>query len=111
MFFDDIKVVRRPRRTDPDTSHAAAKKAERFIPTHKAKILEALIEGPRTAAGIAAITGLTVEQVDRRLCELERAELIEYLATECGQSVSVGGYRVLKLKEEKTKPAASTAGL
>jgi predicted Rossmann fold nucleotide-binding protein DprA/Smf involved in DNA uptake len=73
MYFDDIQVVR-SRRTDPATSHAAAKKAERFIPTHKAQILEALIEGPRTAQGIAAMTGLTVVQVDRRLCELERAD-------------------------------------
>jgi predicted Rossmann fold nucleotide-binding protein DprA/Smf involved in DNA uptake len=97
MYFDDAKVMR-SRSTDPATSHAAAKKAERFIPTHKAQILEALIEGPRTAQGIAAMTGLTVVQVDRRLCELERAERIEYVATEDGQSVSVGGYRVLKLK-------------
>ena len=96
MFFDDIQVVRRSRRTDPDTSKQAAQNSTRFANSHKARILEALKEGPRTASGIAAMTGLTVEQVDRRLCELERAELIEYLATECGQSVSVGGYRVLR---------------
>lgn len=91
----------RSRNSDPITSHEAAKKAERFIPSHKAQILEALIEGPRTAAGLAAMTGLTVVQVDRRLCELERAERIEYLATDDGLSVSVGGFRVLKLAETK----------
>ena len=101
----------RARQTDPATSHVAARNAARFAETHKGRILEALKEGPRTASGIAAMTGLTVEQVDRRLCELERAELVEYLATECGQSVSVGGFRVLKLTEEKTKPAVDAAGL
>lgn len=86
----------RARRSDPATSHAAARNAERFADTHKGRILEALKEGPRTAAGIAAMTGLTVVQVDRRLCELERAERIEYLATDDGLSVSVGGFRVLR---------------
>ena len=102
MYFDDIQVVRRSRRTDPATSHQAAQKSVKFASTHKAKILEALKEGPRTAAGIAAMTGLTVVQVDRRLCELERAERIEYVANEDGQSVSVGGFRVLKLAGTKS---------
>ena len=96
MFFDDIQVVRRSRRTDPVTSHQAAENSKRFADSHKGRILSALVEGPRTSAGIAAMTGLTVVQVDRRLCELERAERIEYVATDDGQSVSVGGYRVLR---------------
>ena len=102
MFLNDIQVVRRSRRTDPATSKQAAQNSTRFANSHKARILEALKEGPHTASGIAAMTGLTVEQVDRRLCELERAERIEYVATEDGQSVSVGGYRVLKLAGAKS---------
>jgi predicted Rossmann fold nucleotide-binding protein DprA/Smf involved in DNA uptake len=86
----------RSRQTDPATSHAAARNAERFAETHKGRILDALKDGPRTAQGIAAMTGLTVVQVDRRLCELERAERIEYLATDDGLSISVGGFRVLR---------------
>lgn len=91
-----MNTATRARNSDPQTSKAAARNAERFADTHKGRILEALKEGPRTAAGIAAMTGLTVVQVDRRLCELERAERIEYLATDDGLSVSVGGFRVLR---------------
>ena len=97
MYFDHIKIVRRSRRTDPDTSHAAAKKAERFIPTHKAKILEALIEGPRTAGGIAAMTGLSVEQVARRMPELQDSRKVEFVKDELFNAVVVDGYRVWKL--------------
>lgn len=86
----------RARNSDPCTSHAAARNAAFFADSHKGRIMAALQEGPRTAAGIAAMTGLTVVQVDRRLCELERAERIEYLATDDGLSVSVGGFRVLR---------------
>lgn len=89
----------RARSSDPATSHEAARNADRFANTHKSRILEALKEGPHTAQGISAMTGLTVVQVDRRLCELERAERIEYLATDDGFSISVGGFRVLKLTE------------
>jgi predicted Rossmann fold nucleotide-binding protein DprA/Smf involved in DNA uptake len=91
-----MSTATRARRLDPATSHAAARNADRFADTHKGRILAALKEGPRTAAGIAAMTGLSVVQVDRRLIELERAERIEYLATDDGQSVSVGGFRVLR---------------
>jgi hypothetical protein len=82
------------RRTDPATSHAAARGAVRFSGSHKARIMEALKEGPRTAAGIAAMTGLSVVQVDRRLPELQAQGKAAPIA-----SVVVGGYRVWKASE------------
>ena len=81
------------RRTDPSTSHAAARSAQRFAESHAGRILAALADGKRTAAGIAAMTGLSVVQVDRRLPELERAGKARPVMN--GASVYVvGGYRV-----------------
>lgn len=92
MFFTDIQPVR-ARKTDPSTSHIAAKNAEQFAATHAGRIMEALKQGPRTAAGLAAMTGLTVVQVDRRLPEL-RADGLAQVMTAEGSEVVVGGYRV-----------------
>lgn len=92
MFFTDIQPVR-ARKTDPSTSHTAAKNAERFAATHAGRIMEALKEGPRTAAGLAAMTGLTVVQIDRRLPELEKAGKARPVVV-LGQPLIVGGYRV-----------------
>lgn len=88
------QIESRARRTDPSTSHAAARNAGRFANTHKARILDALQLGPQTAHGIAQVTGLTVVQVDRRAVEMERSGLIEYIKAEDGQDFSVGGFRV-----------------
>lgn len=93
MFLDDIQVAR-ARKTDPVTSHEAAKNAERFAGGHKSLILEALKDGPRTAHGIAAMTGLTVVQIDRRLPELRSAGLAEPMKHDDGADVVVGGFRV-----------------
>lgn len=92
MFLDDIQPVR-ARKTDPVTSHTAAKNAERFAASHAGRILAALKEGPRTAAGLAAMTGLSIVQVDRRLPELRKAGLAEVMH-DGGVDVVVSGYRV-----------------
>jgi len=63
------------RRTDPPTSHAAAKRAP--VSEHGRRILEALAAGPAGQSGIAERTGLSVAQVSKRLCELRRGGLVE----------------------------------
>lgn len=64
----------RARRTDPTSSHVAADAAERFISGHKERIVAAVCAHPgATAHQIALATGLSVEQIDRRVSELEAA--------------------------------------
>jgi predicted Rossmann fold nucleotide-binding protein DprA/Smf involved in DNA uptake len=87
------------RATDPATSHAAAARSGTFAGTHKARILQALQHGPLTTAAIASASGLTVVQVDRRACELERAGHIEYMRNKLGEFSSADGYRVWRLAE------------
>ena len=87
----------RARRTDPATSHAAARNAERFAASHAGRIMAALREGPRSAKGIEAITGLTVVQVDRRLVELQRAGLCEPMVCDQGVTLVIGGCRVWRV--------------
>lgn len=88
IVFDNITPVR-ARKTDPSTSHAAAKRAERFADSHKGRILAAMREHDfhMTAAELAVCTRLTVVQIDRRLVELQREGLI----WPTGQII--GGYR------------------
>lgn len=93
MFLDNIKSTRRARKSDPATSKAAARNAVMFAETHAGRILAALNEGPRSAHGISAMTGLSVVQVDRRLPELARAGKAQVLKAG-GADVVVGGYRV-----------------
>ena len=63
------------RRTDPPTSHAAAKRAP--VSEHCRRILEAIAAEPAGQSGIAERTGLSVAQVSKRLCELRRGGLVE----------------------------------
>jgi predicted HTH transcriptional regulator len=93
MIFDNITLVR-ARKTDPKTSKAAAKKADRFASTHASRILVALKEGPRTAKGLSAMTGLTVVQIDRRLPELRKEKLAEPMFRDDEHELVIGGYRV-----------------
>lgn len=72
------------RRTDPPTSHAAAKRAP--VSEHCRRILDALASGPAGQSGIAERTGLTVAQVSKRLPELRRAGLVE----RTGREVAAG---------------------
>jgi len=94
ITFDNIAPASRARRTDPETSKTAAVNAERFAASHAGRILEALKEGPRTAHGLAEMTGLRVVQVDRRLPELARGGLAAVMTDELGHAVVVGGARV-----------------
>ena len=59
------------RRTDPGTSHEAAKTAP--VAEHQRLILDALTQGPAGASGIAARCGLLPHQVNRRIHELAKA--------------------------------------
>lgn len=97
IIFDDIQAVRRARRTDPSTSKVAAQNSKRFSASHAGRIFEALKEGPRTAAGLSAMTGLSVEQVCRRLPELRTAHLAEPIYKNEEFELVVNGYRVWKL--------------
>lgn len=93
MFLTDIQPVR-ARKTDPSTSHTAAKNAERFAATHAGRIMAELRKGVATAHRLAELTGLSVEQCCRRLPELQKANLAEPMSHEDGAEVVVGGFRV-----------------
>ena len=58
------------RRTDPATSHEAAKTAP--VSEHQRLIMDALGQGPAGASGIGARCGLSGHQVNKRLTELAR---------------------------------------
>ena len=83
----------RARRTDPATSHTAARNAERFAASHAGRIMAALRGGVATPHRLAELTGLTVVQIDRRLPELERALLARPVVV-MGQTLVLGGFRV-----------------
>jgi DNA-binding MarR family transcriptional regulator len=63
------------RKTDPETSHAAANRAP--VAGHCAKVLKALASGPAGQTEIARRAGMTVAAVSKRLPDLRRAGLIE----------------------------------
>ena len=89
----------RVRAQDPLTSVAAAERSLKFSATHKGRILAALEEvGTATAHEISRATGLSVVQVDRRLPELARDNLIEVFRID-GCDVTRGGFRVWRLKK------------
>lgn len=85
----------RARRTDPLTSHHAARRAEQFASTHAGRILHALrTHGPRTAHELSQLIGLTVVQIDRRTCELERNARIRLSIDFDRQPLTRNGFRV-----------------
>lgn len=89
----------RSRRTDPSTSKAAAVNATRFASSHAGRILTALEAlGTATAHEIAQEAGLTVVQVDRRLCELERAGRAHVITQGCRPLVR-DGFRVWAINQ------------
>lgn len=76
-----LDIIPRARQTDPETSHAAAKAAEKFISGHFLKILRFLqTVAPHTAhyLEMAKGTGLTDVQIGRRLKSLRE---IGYIAS------------------------------
>ncbi len=73
----DFTPERAARRSDPETSKAAARKARGFAESHAGRMLLALqSRGAMTAKEISVLTGLTVVQIDRRRHELVKAGLI-----------------------------------
>jgi DNA-binding MarR family transcriptional regulator len=70
-----LPVFAQARRTDPPTSHQAARRAP--VRGHAAKVLEALRAGPAGQTELAARCGITVAAVSKRLPELRRAGLVE----------------------------------
>ncbi len=66
----DLPLFAAARRTDPGTSHEAAKTAP--VAEHQRLIMDALAQGPAGASGIAARCGLLGHQVNKRLTELAR---------------------------------------
>lgn len=85
----------RARSSDPLTSHEAAEKASRFAGSHARRILAALDEiVSGTPAEIGEEAGLTVVQVDRRLCELQRANQADFLKDMAGKPVTRDGFRI-----------------
>lgn len=90
------EVAPRARRTDPTTSHQAAARAAYFADSHKDRIAKAMrwlasMNQPATADRIATASGLTVVQIDRRLPEMERADLVEVYGE------PIGGFRCWRL--------------
>lgn len=83
------------RRSDPETSYRAADRATQFKAKHESTIFNAIFEaGPRgaTAKEIAAVTGLTDVQVNRRLGNMGRRGVIERNAnTDCSEYEQRGG--------------------
>jgi hypothetical protein len=98
--MDDTGGLLRARASDPITSHSAAAMVCHFSNSHKTRILEAIKSVSNqslgaTAGEIAAASGLSVVQVDRRLIELQR-ESRAYVVKYAGGDLVRGGYRVWK---------------
>jgi predicted Rossmann fold nucleotide-binding protein DprA/Smf involved in DNA uptake len=67
---ESLPLFAAARRSDPATSHEAAKTAP--VAEHQRLIMDALTQGPAGASGIAARCGLLGHQVNKRLGELAR---------------------------------------
>jgi hypothetical protein len=68
----------RARKTDPTTSHEAARRAELFATSHAERIVCALrMRGPSTAHELEPHTRLNYVQIDRRMHELVKAGRIK----------------------------------
>lgn len=73
--IESLPVFAKARRSDPVTSHAAARRAP--VRGHRLRVLQALAAGPAGQTELAARTGLTVAAVSKRLSELRDAGLVE----------------------------------
>ena len=85
----------RARRTDPETSHAAARRAKHFADSHAGRILLALqLHGPSSARRLEQLIGLTLVQIDRRVSELRGMKLIRAQVDAAGRVVHDSGCTV-----------------
>lgn len=64
------------RRGDPVTSHAAGAAAREFAGDHERRIVQALAQGPGNKDEIAERTGLSEQQVIRRIHTLVRRGMV-----------------------------------
>ena len=79
---------------DPMSSHGAAEHSAQFAGGHASRILTALQDEKSLTAGeMAECTGMTVEQICRRLPELERSGHTQVVQFE-GADLLRNGYRV-----------------
>ena len=71
----ELPLFAAARKTDPETSQAAAKRAP--VRGHCRKVLEALRAGPAGQTEIGRRCGLLPHQVNKRLADLARVGLVE----------------------------------
>lgn len=65
------------RRSDPPTSHEAARRVREFASGHASTILDCVeAHGPMTVDEVAKHTPLLAHQINKRLPELQRAGLV-----------------------------------
>jgi predicted Rossmann fold nucleotide-binding protein DprA/Smf involved in DNA uptake len=74
--IESLPIFAAARKTDPPTSHAAARRVGEFRGEHARKILQALSLGPAGQSVIAERCGLLPHQVNKRIAELARAGMI-----------------------------------
>ena len=71
----ELPLFAAARKTDPETSQAAAKRAP--VRGHCRRVLEALRAGPAGQTEIGRRCGLLPHQVNKRLADLARVGLVE----------------------------------
>ena len=74
--LDDLPLFAACRRNDPITSRLAARMAGGLVADHHRRILDALAAGPAGKTEIGGRSGLTEQQVARRMHELARGGLV-----------------------------------
>lgn len=85
------------RASDPLTSVMAAEKSVLFSGKQKERIMASIPPASSmTAKDISLATGLSVEQVCRRLPELQIQWMLSVVKDVCGDDLMVDGYRVWK---------------
>lgn len=95
--MDDMLACSMARSSDPETSHAAARRARCFAESHAGRILRAIKHMPKqTAAYYAQMTGLTVVQIDRRVIGLIRAGFVRVVVGADGLPTQYNGFRALE---------------
>jgi hypothetical protein len=87
----ELPLFAAARKTDPATSHEAAKRAP--VRGHCRKVLEALAVGPAGQTVIGRRCGLLPHQVNKRLADLARIGLVEVT----GRRVEDGAEREWKV--------------
>jgi predicted ArsR family transcriptional regulator len=75
--IESLPIFSAARRDDPATSKAAAASSEEFKGDHAKRIVEALAAGPAGKTEIGSRSGLTEQQVARRMHELLRTGAVE----------------------------------